>query len=661
MPGKIVVRSRTIQEAVHEAAKMLGIEVDQLEYEVIDQGRQSWFWRRPAILLAGKRLTVDPISLSEEVAEVVVSTVDESGDETGVAWVQGHQVFCKNGRRQYASITPSKEVKLFVNGQLTSTKTVVTEQDTIEVLTEEAHKEALVKVSVSQDQMLAELYLEPAVTKKKILIDQEPSQDLVLYWETELVPDPPDQTERLILQKLKELGIVFGVDFECVKKAAQSTDAIWCTVATGRLPVKGEHGYVQLSHRNLRENKDVFEFQDEMNWKERYSLPNVKTGEIIGRVISATQGQAGMDVLGRVIPSPPVQEVQLIAVKGVGLHGRNSDLVAESSGRIKIVRRPNNVWMFEILPQYIHNGNVDIKSGNIRFAGDVYILGDVLDGMTVDAGGSLHITGSVSGAWIRSGGDIIINGSITKSTIICGHSKLLWDRLLPILSEIRDEIIVLVNLIEQVQRQEASSKNVNFQALLKVLVEVKCKGLPAKVRKLQILIALEKLDPQEEVVGVLGVLEKCFLFFHPLILEKSQLEKLVAQINRMMNDYEYESNKKMNIRVQSISNSSIQSAWNLFVERFSYASVVYCKNGVDIQGTLRGGKIVAEQFVIAKEIGSNSGTHTEIGVNDGEGYIQSTIIWMDTLIRIGNVKKKLLNMEMDVRARLRSTSEVVMR
>lgn len=69
---------------------------------------------------------------------------------------------------------------------------------------------------------------------------------------------------------------------------------------------------------------------------------------------------------------------------------------------------------------YIHHGDVDIKTGNLRFKGDVKIAGNVCEAMEVQVTGNVEVQGLVTMARVVSGGKIIILGNIVGSRLRAG-------------------------------------------------------------------------------------------------------------------------------------------------------------------------------------------------------------------------------------------------
>ena len=63
---------------------------------------------------------------------------------------------------------------------------------------------------------------------------------------------------------------------------------------------------------------------------------------------------------------------------------------------------------------------VDLKSGNIDFVGNVEVVGAVAEGMEVKAGNELHVGKNVESAILRASGEITINGNVLNSTVTAG-------------------------------------------------------------------------------------------------------------------------------------------------------------------------------------------------------------------------------------------------
>lgn len=672
MLGGVVSRGKTVDEAVFKAAKQLKVQVEDLDYEVVNSGYSNFLFTRPAVIqarirqkkglsvainkndLLGKEKILSNIEMEKSIAEV----------DGGTAWVKNGKVFCKDGEYQYAIINPCEGITMTLNGQVVTGSTILTEDDEIEIELNKEIVESEFTLTVSEDKLQVLLQIMPGYAVIRQLDDLAPSRELTItVTETKIMKT--DLKEFQILNELKQLGVRFGIQYDEIQSACQTLQPITIVAAKGIEPIPGIDGSFELLHKIRNQQKDQFTLSENIDWKERFSLPMAHAGDVIGQPIPPKPGIPGKNVYGEVIAAPEVKQITIVTAEGTTLHGAEQKVVAISSGRIKVDRRSNNTLCFSILPQYVHHGDVNLQTGNIRFHGDVYIIGNVEEGMSVTAGGNLHITGQISNAIVRTGGDAIITGSIVGSSIICGYSNLVWDKMLPTFKTIREELKLLIGAVKQLSLNRSFSKSdlskIGIQPLLRLLTENKFKELPSRIREISTVIKDEKDKFDSDTIHVMDFLEKAFLTHHPSVTSLEQLESLLIYMENQISAVEFDSNKKMNIQVKSLTNSSIMSAWDVMIDRFSYGSDIYCKGGIKVKETIRGGTIQSGDYVIAAEIGSVGGTNTKVQVKKSDGYIKAESIWADTIVRVGEVVKKLLTQEEQLYVKLNERNQLILR
>ncbi|MFB5191907.1 FapA family protein [Alicyclobacillus fastidiosus] len=682
MLGVIVTRGKTIDDAIHKAAQQLNVSEDAIEYEVVSKGSRRLFMSRSAVIQATvKKQTPKDMTPTDEISSESIhenyvaspeaekhaseaSTSDKDVSTEGLAWVKNGQISCKNGIYHYALLTPCNGVVLLVNGQSVSGTTVITEDDVIDVKLQHEHFESKMNLTISPDKMKVILEIIPGYWMFRHLKDKSPSRELSLEV-TESKQVKNDMTELSIYKELEKLGVRFGFDKNQIKLACTANEPAKFIVAQGIQPIFGQDGMFELVSKKRNEQKDLFSLSEHIDWKERFSLPSVKAGEVIGHRIPARPGVNGKNVFNEEVAAPQVRELTIVTEEGTALHSSKQSVIATTAGRIKVQQRPNNALSFRVLPQYVHNGDVNVESGNIRFRGDVYILGNVDEGMTVESGGNLHITGMVTNATVITGGDVVINGSVIGTDIICGHTHLFWDRMLPTFKFIHQDLTKVIGAARQLEKNQAFTRadiaSKGLQPLIKLLTEIKFKDLPIKIREISEPVKRQKESFGPDVSRIVDFLEKAFHYFHPHVAELKQLESLAEFMASVIASIEYDANKKMNIQVKSLTNSSIKSAWNVVVERLCYGSNIYCKGGVQVRGILRGGSVHAGDFIESKEIGSSGGSRTEVQVVNERGYIAAELIGTDTTVRISGAAKKLISAETSVRARLNTLGDLVLR
>jgi uncharacterized protein (DUF342 family) len=81
----------------------------------------------------------------------------------------------------------------------------------------------------------------------------------------------------------------------------------------------------------------------------------------------------------------------------------------------------NQIKYFEINTAYIVPGNVDLQTGNIVFAGDVIVYGDVMDNLIIKSLGNIYVGGSVFNSTLTASGSIAVKGNVLGSNLYSGN------------------------------------------------------------------------------------------------------------------------------------------------------------------------------------------------------------------------------------------------
>lgn len=189
-------------------------------------------------------------------------------------------------------------------------------------------------------------------------------------------------------------------------------------IASGRQPVHGKDAKIEF-----------LEFQSEkkltsepIDHREISSLPTVKKDQLLACRTLKVKAIAGINVYGKPIPVKPVVDHVLKAGKNVRIDKKidREYFYAVTSGVVKVRGGCISVDKVLILPI-----GINYKTGNIRFDGDVFITGSVLEGFKLIAEGDITITDSVlDGAWVVSEGSITVEKGIVgkKTNVSAGGS-----------------------------------------------------------------------------------------------------------------------------------------------------------------------------------------------------------------------------------------------
>lgn len=207
-----------------------------------------------------------------------------------------------------------------------------------------------------------------------------------------------------VMDKIKHAGIVYGIDNAAIE-AAFSRPGSTVVCAKGLLPVNGNNASITY-FVDLESKGRPVELEDgRVDFKNLNMFTTVQKDELLAEKVPATQGTAGMDILGNEVPAKPGKDLVLptgknvYAVDGVRVH-------AGQAGQLLFISNKINV-----IPLIEVNGDVDLSTGNIEFVGSVIVKGSVQTGFTVKADGNVEIAGNISGG-IVEGKNVIVRMGI---------------------------------------------------------------------------------------------------------------------------------------------------------------------------------------------------------------------------------------------------------
>lgn len=212
-----------------------------------------------------------------------------------------------------------------------------------------------------------------------------------------------------VIRRLEEQNSVrYGIDSQAITDAlAQDQVEERILVASGKPPVNGTDGEIIYNFQTEFNVLGQTEESGRVNYKELNLFANVEKGQIIATRTTPTAGEKGMDVLGNTIDALDGKEAKFVYGKNVYLSEDGNNLLAGIDGKADL--NGNRVLVSKV---YAVPGDVDMSVGNIDFAGDVVIGGNVLNGFTVKAQGSIEVHGVVEGAVLEAGDNIRVFGGV---------------------------------------------------------------------------------------------------------------------------------------------------------------------------------------------------------------------------------------------------------
>ena len=234
---------------------------------------------------------------------------------------------------------------------------------------------------------------------------------------------PPENNGKLIefddiMNALKEAKITYGFDEEELKNYAERP--IYeknIEIAHGYAAVNGKDGRIEVLFDHKQTKLPKTRSDGTVDFWELDLICNVQKGDKLIRIIKATPGESGMDVLGNTLNPKPGKAAVTPFGKNVVFNEDKTEIYAGMDGHATY--KNNQV---AVDPTFRVQGDIDASTGNISFNGDVVVTGNVLDGFSIKAQKHITVMGMVEGGKLEAGGNIIVTGGIIgtlSDTIKC--------------------------------------------------------------------------------------------------------------------------------------------------------------------------------------------------------------------------------------------------
>jgi len=218
---------------------------------------------------------------------------------------------------------------------------------------------------------------------------------------------PPEGAAE-VAATIAKAGIVHGIDTGAiaafVPQLAQTAFAGRSVVARGTPPQHGTDGCV--SGAFLIPKQPGTERRDgHIDYRERELLHPICAGELVAQILPPSDGLTGTNVLGRPVaakPGSPLRERL-----GAGVEARGDQVFARHDGVILHTTR-----LLDVVALHVHQGDVDLASGNLHTSGSLRIVGHVQPGGAAEAAGDLQLTGGLFDGRLVAGGSLQVDGGI---------------------------------------------------------------------------------------------------------------------------------------------------------------------------------------------------------------------------------------------------------
>ena len=469
-------------------------------------------------------------------------------------------------------------------------------------------------ILVSADGLKAILKVVPKTVIHRELVDLPGMNNLqpkVMEREERFPPLTWDE----LLQELSRLGIKNGIDWEACLRAVTYHSEEEVVIACGTPAEPGEDGAVELLFTTEPVVATSVDDEEQVDYRERYVFTSVESGEILAVKRAPEIGRPGVSVKGEIIIPPQPRDIRLQAGEGALLSDDGIQVFASRAGR-PIVYRGHNLFRVGVLPELIHNGDVNLVSGNIEFKGDIKISGNVETGMQVKAGGNVIIDGYVSQAVIQAAGSIWIKGNIMSSHISAGTagyiSKETLIKIRVLSSDLQELSAALCQVMADERLKRGNYEN-RLSQVLRLLMGGRFKTLPAAA---DAFIKQVKTLPGSAGAGLDGFIRdlESLKLRSPLIIQDvREIESLARQAAEWEQFFSCPPGTESDVRAKGALNSTLVTSGNVMIaDGGCYNTQIKAGKKVVISGVFRGGEIITGGDVSVDEFGSKAGVISKV-------------------------------------------------
>lgn len=554
---------------------------------------------------------------------------------------QNAKLEIKNGSVVYhsgdinPSITPGDNVIVKVNNNMILSKTYIKYDDSIIIEPLNSYSNRTINIDVSNDKLFA--YLEIIYTPRRefMITDMEAAHEIIVGAKciNESYPEPylkKDIEELLNINK-----ITYGIKWESLPSILKGGKHC---IAQGLKPKNPIDDKIKYLYNNKSENKPV-ETNGKVDYLSIGTIDSVEAGTVIAIREEGEDGKAGYDVYGAIIQSTKKKTTKFKKGPGSEIINNGNRVIASIKGMVSI--KNDTICVFPI-----HNisGDVDVKTGNIQFDGDVVVRGNVKEGFKINAGNEVTIYGNVAEANISSGGNLKIERNVISSILKAGDKQINDIRSMQYIKTYGDFINDIINAYYELIKLGKISPDVNIGAILKVLLQSKYK--PFKDQIIEGIDFVAKNHIREDMKALWDDGIKLFRLIEDGDLSDIKYATTINQLyTEFISKHEFISTPA-DVIINYSQNSSIFATNNVEVRgKGCYNTSIIAQNKViftGFPGIIRGGQVSGTNGIIAKEVGSSAGVRSYLKTSK-EGIIEASVAYQNTILCFGEQSYRIEN------------------
>ncbi len=507
-------------------------------------------------------------------------------------------------RQKGAIIRPGKGIDIFLNGTRVADHAEVFPGDQVEIKPREEVQADKLEVKISDDRLKAEAQYSVGFKESYTVSDYPPTDDLVVEGIAGK-EKTGNLTSEELMKNIRAEGVAHGLDPFAIS-GLLTEEGAWQTVAVGDPVRQGKDGWVEPLFEAGFKSVTYGQEESQVDFRKRFEIVQASEGGTIALIHPPVPGTPGKAVTGEEIQPDPVKKVEINCDRGTALSSDQTQVLATRKG--VPTYKKGRMHSFRVEDIYTHNGDVDIKSGNIDFRGHFKVQGAVTEGMKVSADGNIEIGENASGAAILAGGNILFKGNCIKCTVQAGWVNMVLKNIYATLDRMEGSVGSALLASEEVAKAlEAKGKHSEQMesAVIRALLQSKYSELPEYAASLmKSLKDVGRSLPEKLVLTINDIAPYFVDFQYSQTLGRPALKEIKNKLAGLQVGRQVKV-EPADITAPYLQNSILHCTGNIIVSGpGSYNSRLKCEGDVNISRLFRGGSIEAGRDVYIGEAGA---------------------------------------------------------
>lgn len=619
---------KSVEECLEQAENTLSCSRDDFKYNVVKRG--GLFKKHYEIEVTVRDTEKDIIDSLVEKDENTNNGREKSNSNNQIKNNESQEVIAKDGHIIFKEgvegefeLVFDKGVTLIVNDLEATQGCKVTNHDRIIYLPNN-NEESKRELDIKSDAMKAYITINyvPEIIEEYYCIKK---QNVINVKCRKIKGEmPPHYRAGEIEAILRERKIIFGLKDEEIKRASELDEVDNMLVAEGIKPIDDKEDRLEIKFKNTTRRVDE-DSDQRVDYKNMYSYANVAVGEVLGEVIVGEVGKNGVNIFGQDVERKRKKPLFIKADRGCRVEGNKVISTIEGAPSVK-----NGLFFVNEIYQF--TSDVNLKSGNIDFIGDVKIAKSVKEGMTVKAGNTVFIEGNVESASVISQGEARILGSIINSTIEAGAKNMVLQQYLDGLVQLKSDVEQIITLSEELKEKPVFMYKSDGE-MVKLLIEKKFKTLP---RRALLLMS----NPNNNNDKIKAYINSKLIGSGPFNIKfVNELYNLIDLVNEEMAPLKEDVFLPVDVYVNYVQDSKINATGSIIIQgKGQYVSDMTALKDIVFENekaVSRGGKLTASGNIRCATVGSSAGVSTTLKVKKG-GIITADIVYRNTVFIVGD-------------------------